>query len=147
MNFQEFLVWSKLREPLMQEGEKWYIQQAYDFAVKYQSFASPYLDSVKREYVYNLTLHLIILTPLLENSLYKKYFLQNPNANATEAQMRLKNFASYASSVSDSTSSVSSLAFQGLNEMSVGDAMLILTPYGAFVKSLNDSLKHSIIVG
>lgn len=142
MNFQDFLAWAKLREPTMQEGEQWYMKQAYDFAVKYANLANPFLNNVKKEYIYSLTLHLIILTPIAENPLFLKYF---PNKNG-EADLRLKNFATYASSVSDSTSSVSSLAFAGLANMNVGDAMLLMTPYGAMVKTFNDSLRFSMVV-
>lgn len=142
MSLQDFLQWARLREPTMQSGEQWYMQQSYDFAVKYASFADPFLDRVKKEYIYSLTLHLIILTPIEGNPLFLKYF---PSKNG-EADLRLKNFATYASSVSDSTSSVSSLAFEGLANMSVGDAMLLMTPYGAMVKSFNDSLTHTMVV-
>lgn len=142
MSFEDFLNWARQVEPTMEAGEQWYFKQAYDYAVNYAMLASAYLpDFQLKAYIYSLALHLIILTPLDTNTLFLKYF---PSDDTTS--LRLKNYGAFVSSVSDNTSSVSNFAYAGLANMSVGDAMLMLTPYGAFCKSINESLKNVIVV-
>ena len=141
MTFDKFLEFAENREALFKEIKDLpFVKSAFDYALKYTQNARFYFQEFQLEaYCFSLALHLIILTPLDTNPLFSKYFPDNND-------LRLKNIGSIIGSVSDSTSSVSNMAYEGLNNMSVGDAMLMMTSYGAFVKSLNDSLKNILVV-
>lgn len=141
MTFEGFLVYAEEVEPLFKDiKELPFVKRAYDYAYKYSQSARFYFQEFQLEaYCYSLALHLIILTPFKDNPLFSKYF---PKGAEEE---RLKNYGTIIGSVSDSTSSVSNMAYDGLNNLSVGDAMLMMTPYGAFVKSLNDSFKNVLV--
>lgn len=134
MSYDEFLAWAKLRENIADDSQA-YLKECFDFAHSQGMLIAYYLAPFQlKTFIYCLALHYIILTPNDANiDLHKKYFPTGIGAVGL-----------IANSVSNSTSSVGAFAYKGLNDLSLNQAMLVSTPYGKEVATLNDSLKYSI---
>lgn len=136
LSYDDFLAWAKLRETIPDDTQP-YLKECYEYAYNQGSIIAKYLAPFQlRAYVYCLALHLIILTPNTENiTLHKKYF---PNGIGTVGLV--------ANSVSNGTSSVGAFAYKGLTDLKLRDAMLVSTPYGKEVASIDGSLSVGIVV-
>lgn len=140
MGYQDFLAWLQLREELADSTQP-YLEECYNYAYNQGSVVSQYLAPFQlKAYVYCLATHLIILTPNAENlALHLKYF-PDDTSGVNGA------LGAIPSSVSNSTSSVGIVAYEGLQNLSLKDAMLSSTPYGMEVASLSNSLSVGIVV-
>lgn len=136
MKFEQFLAWAKLRENIPDDTQP-YLRECYDYAYKQGMVISRFLAPFHLEaYIYCLAMHLIILTP-----------------NDANQELNLKYFPDgidfvglISSSVSNGTSSVGTHAYKGLNDLTLTQAMLVSTPYGKEVASLQNSLRVGIAV-
>lgn len=140
MNFEDFKEWLKLRETLADDAQP-YIKECYDFAFNQGQIISNYLAPFQlKAYVYCLATHLIILTPNKTNiALHLKYFPNDKNGiNETLALI--------VGSVSNSTSSVSNVTYNGLQNLSLQDAMLSSTAYGLQVVAINEAFQVGVVV-
>lgn len=140
MSFEDFLAWAKIRENIPNDTEP-YLKECFDYALAQTQIISYLLAPFQqRAYAYCLALHLIILTPnQANNELHLKYFPKDTNgANA--------NLLSVIESVSNATSSVSNIAYKGLQDLNLKNAMLTSTPYGCEVASMNEALEIGIVV-
>lgn len=140
MDFQDFLNWLKLRESIADDTQP-YLKECFDYAYNQGMVVSNYLAPFQlKAYVYCLATHLIILTPNKENlALHQKYF-------PTDKNLTNSNLLSVIGSVSNSVSSVSNIAYSGLQNLSLKDAMLTSTPYGMEVASMNEAFNVSIVM-
>lgn len=137
MDLQDFLTWAQLREPTL-PSDGWFITQAFEYAQKEGNSIAYLLPPFQvQAFVYNLALHYIINTNSPDNQLFTKYF---PNGLNTSDLLVMP------SSTSDSTSSISNLAYRALNDMSFQQVLLANTPYGIFVLGILDSLRCGIVV-
>lgn len=137
MDLQDFLTWAQLREPTLPSGG-WFVTQPFEYALKEGNSISSLLPPFQvQAFVYNLALHYIINTESADNPLFAKYF---PNGLNTSDLLVMP------SSTSDSTSSISNLAYKALNDMSFQQVLLANTPYGVFVLGILNSLKCGIVV-
>lgn len=136
MSFDDFLTWAKLREIIPDDSQP-YLRECFEYAQNQGGVISYYLAPFQlKTYVYCLAMHLIILSPNDANSdLHSKYF---PNG--------IDFVGLVSNSVSNGTSSVGTHAYKGLNDLSLNDAMLVSTPYGKEVASMQNSLKVGIVV-
>lgn len=136
MKYEEFLKWAKLRENIVDDTQP-YLRECYDYAYKQGMVVSRFFAPFQLEaYIYCLAMHLIILTPNEENQdLNLKYF---PDGTGFVGLI--------SSSVSNGTSSVGTHAYKGLNELTLTQAMLVSTPYGKEVASMQSSLRVGIAV-
>lgn len=136
MKYEEFLNWAKLRENIADDTQP-YLRECYDYAYKQGMVVSRFFAPFQLEaYIYCLAMHLIILTPNEENQdLNLKYF---PDGTGFVGLI--------SSSVSNGTSSVGTHAYKGLNELTLTQAMLVSTPYGKEVASMQSSLRVGIAV-
>lgn len=140
MNYQDFLAWLQLRETLADSNQP-YLEECYNYAYNQGMIYKDYLAPFQlKAYVYCLATHLIILTPNTENlALHLKYFPNDKNGTNS-------NLLSVIGSVSNSVSSVSNIAYAGLQNLNLKDAMLTSTPYGCEVASMQEAFSVGIVV-
>lgn len=136
MSFDDFLAWAKLREIIPDDTQP-YLKECFEYALNQGNVISYYLAPFQlKAYVYCLALHLIILTPNEQNAdLHNKYF---PDGIGFVGLI--------GNSVSNGTSSVGTHAYKGLNDLTLNEAMLVSTPYGKEVASIQSSLRVGIVV-
>lgn len=135
MEYSDFLAWAQKREPLIQDD--WLSKECFNFALQSTQAVKQYLSPINYlSYVFSYALHLIIVTPLDTNDLYKKYF---PNGNKLGLGIAV-------GSASDVDTSYSTLAYNALQNMSFEEALNIETPYGMYCNTILQSLRNAIVV-
>lgn len=113
----------------------------FNQAVAFSSGVIPYFtNSMYNFYVFNLTLHYIATFPDLNNKIFLKY---NPDS---ANDLILKNQGIIISSASDVDTSVSNMAYKGVQDLTFSNAMLASTIYGQRVIALNSNLKNAVVV-
>lgn len=138
LTYEEFLTEAKRLEPLMDlPDDTFFYKSAYEFAKVDASYLAKYLPSVVLDtYLLYYGLHLIILTRVADNKLYNKYFPNNANGDS---------LGYVVGSVSDSTSSVSNIAYRGLQNMGFQEALFTATPYGMQLLAILEPLKYLVV--
>lgn len=140
MSFDDFLAWAKLREQFADDQAP-YLKECFEYANKQGGVVSYYFAPFQLQaYIYCLALHYIIITSAqFDPDLYKKYF-------DTDAGGAGGNSLSIIGSVSNATSSVSNMAYKGLQDLDLKNASLLSTPYGAEVAFMNNTLNLGIVL-
>ena len=140
ISFQDFLGWLQLRENINNLDAP-YLEECYNYAYNQGMVISQYLAPFQLQaYIYCLATHLIILTPNQDNlALHLKYF-PDDTSGVNGA------IGAIPSSVSNATSSVGIVAYAGLQNLDLRDAMLTSTPYGMEVASMSEGLSVGIVV-
>lgn len=134
-DYLDFIEWAAFREHLVFPYDKYYYIEAFKLAKEDYSKMYVYLNGMQDtqiNYLYNLALHNIIISPDSDNQLFTKY---NINLNAL----------GMANSVSDSVSSVSISIPEWVKDVSISDSVLTQTPYGIKVLEVRTQITNLVV--
>lgn len=131
--YMQFLEWALHREPLVFPYNRYYYLESF---YKARADAIPlekWLGSQFDLYLFNLTLHNIIVTPDSENGLFVKHGVK-------------LGAIGFSNSVSDGSASVSVSMPSFFDRMGIADSLLMQTSYGMYVLDIKSQLQTIPVV-